>query len=216
MITVIGMGPGDPGLMTAQAAKAVASARIVFAARRHAHLKADIRPLEPIETAVQRIGDAARDDAEVAVLVSGDPTLYSLLGMLERAFGREALRVIPGVGALQAFCAEIGVLWQEAGILSGHGRALTVSRLGHHVRTTEKTFLYCDRAHDAAWAANALMREGLADVRMCVAERLSCADQRIRYGRPEDFTAADTDALSMVYIRNDGARPGLPPVGIPD
>ncbi len=38
--------------------------------------------------------------AKLAVVVSGDPALYSLLPTLSRAFGRENLSVIPGVGAL--------------------------------------------------------------------------------------------------------------------
>ncbi|MFR5786902.1 MAG: hypothetical protein ACLUHE_07190 [Christensenellales bacterium] len=53
----------------------------------------------------------------------------SLLEMLKRKIGGEYLRVHPGVSALQLFAARLGVSWQDAKILSAHGRALSESAL---------------------------------------------------------------------------------------
>lgn len=213
---VVGVGPGDPLQLTAAARRAIDSADVVFAAERHAALAGHAEPLEPLATAVERIRARLDAGGEVAVLVSGDPCLYSLLGLLSRELGGERIRVVPGVGAIQAFCARMGVLWQDAKVVSGHGRALTVSALGHWVRTNGKVLLFCDSAHGAAWAARALIAEGLEGVRMCVGERLSYPDERLTRGAPEEIAGGEYDPLCMVWIENDLARPGLPPCGIDD
>lgn len=215
-VTVIGVGPGSAELLTIEAREAIDTADVVFAAARHMPLAPGARPLEPLADAPGNISAALDQGMRTAVLVSGDPCLYSLLGMLRRALGPERINVIPGVGAIQTFCARMGILWQDAKIISGHGRALSVSALGHHVRTHARTILFCDSEHDAAWAAQSLLAEGLEDVRMCVGERLSCPDERLIHGSPAELASGSFDPLSLVWFENDAPRLGLPAFGIPD
>ena len=215
-VRVIGVGPGGAGLLTLEARAAIDAADTVFAAARHMPLAPGALPLEPLSDAPRRIRAALDGGARTAVLVSGDPCLYSLLGMLRRELRAERIEVVPGLGAIQAFCARMGVLWQDAKIISGHGRALSVSALGHHVRGHARTILFCDSEHDAAWAARALLAEGLEDVRLCVGERLSCPDERLTHGSPAEFADGSFDPLSLVWFENDAPRPGTPALGIPD
>ena len=215
-VQVIGIGPGSAELMTLEARAAIDAADVVFAAARHMPLAPGALPLEPLSDAPRRIGVALDHGARTAVLVSGDPCLYSLLGMLRRELGADRIEVLPGLGALQTFCARMGVLWQDAKIISGHGRALSVSALGHYVRSHAWTMLFCDADHDATWAARSLLAEDLKDVRMCVGERLSCPDERLIWGAPAELTDNSFDPLSLVWFENDAPRPGLPTFGISD
>ena len=215
-VRVIGVGPGGSGLLTLDARAAIDAADVVFAAARHMHLTAGALPLEPLSDAPARIRAALDKGERTAVLVSGDPCLFSFLGMLRREFGPERIEVLPGLGAIQALCARMGALWQDAKIVSGHGRALSVSALGHHVRSHARTILFCDRERGADWAARGLLAEGLADVRMCVGERLSCADERLTCGAPAELAEGTFDPLSLIWFENDSPRPGLPGYGIPD
>ena len=215
-VQVIGIGPGSAELMTLEARAAIDAADAVFAAARHMPLAPGALPLEPLSDAPRRIGAALDRGARTAVLVSGDPCLYSLLGMLRRELGADRIEVLPGLGALQTFCARMGVLWQDAKIISGHGRALSVSALGHYVRGHARTMLFCDAEHDAAWAARSLLTEGLENIRMCVGERLSCPDERLTRGTPAELADGSFDPLSLVWFENDAPQPGLPAFGIPD
>ena len=215
-VQVIGVGPGGAELLTLEARTAIDAAEVVFAAARHMPLAPGALPLEPLSDAPGRIREAMERGARTAVLVSGDPCLYSLLGMLRRELGAERIEVIPGLGAIQAFCARMGVLWQDAKIISGHGRSLSVSALGYHVRSHARSILFCDSEHGAAWAARCLLAEGLEDVRMCVGERLSCPDERLVWGTPAELADGSFDPLCLVWFENGAPQPGLPAPGIPD
>ena len=60
-----------------------------------------------------------------AVLMSGDTGFYSgtkkLVSLLEEETDWE-IEVIPGISSLQYFCAKIKVSWEDAKVLSLHGR----------------------------------------------------------------------------------------------
>ena len=149
MIEIISVGPGEAALLTADAKQAIACADAVWCAARHAVLvpPEKVRPLSPLEDAIEQMRGFSETGQNGAVLVSGDAGLYSLLEMLKRKAGGENLRVHPGVSALQLFAARLGVSWQSAKILSAHGRALSPSALCYAVRTHQQTFLFLDAVH---------------------------------------------------------------------
>jgi precorrin-4/cobalt-precorrin-4 C11-methyltransferase len=118
---IIGVGPGDPELLTVKAHKIIASAdvilyadslipdRILQAARVGTEIikTSDLTLEQIVEIIIERV----RDRAIVARLHSGDLSLYSAIGEQIRAF-RQAninLELIPGIGAFQAAAAKLQV-----------------------------------------------------------------------------------------------------------
>ena len=154
MLDIISVGPGEAVLLTDDAKQAIDRADAVWCAARHAVLvpPEKARPLSPLEGAIEQMRLSSDAGQRAAVLVSGDAGLYSLLEMLKRKIGGEYLRVHPGVSALQLFAARLGVSWQDAKILSAHGRALSESapcgRIGRRFAfSTRRTILRgCGRA----------------------------------------------------------------------
>ncbi len=216
-VAVVGAGPGALDCLTPKALEAVEGADIVFAAERHAHFTGGkLRPLEPLERALEDMRSRRMMGAKVAVLVSGDPALYSLLPALSHAFGRENLSVIPGVGALQALCAQLKEPWQDAAVLSAHGRELAGSALAHTIRTHERTFLFCDSRHDPTWLCAALRENGISGVEVAVGERLSYPDERVISGSPEAIGRETFGPLCLARVFNPCPAKGLPDLGIPD
>ena len=67
----------------------------------------------------------------VVVLVTGDPGISSLARPVLRRFGRAACTVIPGISAIQAAFARLGLDWLDARLVSAHGRTpdITVDEL---------------------------------------------------------------------------------------
>lgn len=121
---VIGIGPGDAGTLTPDARAAIEGANHVVGYRRYLDLVADLlqgQSLHPYELGEERdrVEMAIRLAAEgerVALVCSGDPGVYAMASLVMEmldsgkapAFGRIALRVLPGVSALQAAAARAG------------------------------------------------------------------------------------------------------------
>lgn len=214
-IEVISVGPGDVALLTLAARQAIDRAQVVCCAERHRVLLppgVNVIPMLPLEEALDALAAMREAGLRTAVLVSGDAGVYSLLNLLAQRFDRDVLRVHPGVSALQAFFAAMKRPWQEARVLSAHGRALSPSALCHAVRTSRETVLFLDEARDPHWVREVLTRGGLAHARMTVGERLSYADERVAAYEPE----RDYPSLCMAYVRNDAPESGLPPIGLSD
>ncbi|MBR1606734.1 MAG: precorrin-6y C5,15-methyltransferase (decarboxylating) subunit CbiE [Clostridia bacterium] len=208
-IDVISAGPGGPELLTPQAALAIESAEAVFCASRNDDLVPAVkrRSLTPFEDAMTVMEGLTRP----AVLVSGDAGLYSMLGLLSRRFGRERLRVIPGVSSLQAFCARLAVPWQNAKILSAHGRSCAPEALCHYARTNPAVLLLLDGEHDPRWVRKTLDAGGLEDLPLTVGERVSLPDEQIG-----PYAERAYDPLSVALIQNEHPVSGLPIIGLPD
>jgi len=125
-VIIVGCGPGSPDYLTPVGRAAIEAADVLVGAPR-------LLELFPTSS-LERIGvgkdvDAALKTMEysvgrkrVVVLVTGDPGLYSLAKSVIRRFGRSACRVIPGVSSMQTAFARIGLDWEDACILSLHGK----------------------------------------------------------------------------------------------
>lgn len=208
-IWVVGAGPGGKGLMTGQAAEKLKEAQIVYAYERHRALADGVltKPLEQTENALNAMRQDREQGLQVAVLVSGDPTLYSLLGVLKVRFGAEAVEVFAGVGAVQMFAAKLKVLWQNARIVSAHGRRLSESALLHLVKTEKELMLFCDQARGPGWMGEVLARAGLGHLSMQAGERLGYQEERITMGTAQTMAGQTFDALCMARIENPLAEP---------
>jgi precorrin-6y C5,15-methyltransferase (decarboxylating) CbiE subunit len=60
---------------------------------------------------------------DVGLLSSGDPGFYGLLAWVKREFPEVLLHVEPGISSIQLACARFAAPWQDAVLLSLHGRA---------------------------------------------------------------------------------------------
>ena len=129
----VGVGPGDPGLVTLRAADVIRrSSTVAYPVQREGatsraletvrqHLKSSSRLLPLImpmtrdkalleaahAAAAQALVEAASDGNDVACLALGDPLFYSTFGYLAARFpGR--VEVVSGVSAMSAMAAAVG------------------------------------------------------------------------------------------------------------
>ena len=127
IVHMVGCGPGGPGWVLPTARAVVARCDIVFG-------PSDLQALFP-EVVAPRVDLPARPDAaaplvnaacerglKCAVLVRGDCGVRSLARGLERLLPVGSCRRVPGISSVQAACAAFGVDWDEARIVSAHGR----------------------------------------------------------------------------------------------
>lgn len=122
MITVLGTGTGAPVPVDA-----VADAELVVGGRRHLDAvrlpeSAERIVLGPLAPALDAIGEYVAKERRVVVLASGDPGFFGIVRALAERFGARHLDVRPGVPSVAAAFARLGLVWDDAVVVSAHGR----------------------------------------------------------------------------------------------
>ncbi|WP_327694007.1 precorrin-6y C5,15-methyltransferase (decarboxylating) subunit CbiE [Streptomyces sp. NBC_00459] len=129
MITVIGTGTGAP--LPPDATAAVAGAALVVGARRHLAAVSTVVSegaervvLGALPPALDTVEEYVGKERPVVVLASGDPGFFGIVRALAERFGAGLLDVRPGVSSVAAAFARAGLTWDDAVVVSAHGRAL--------------------------------------------------------------------------------------------
>jgi precorrin-2/cobalt-factor-2 C20-methyltransferase len=224
----LGIGPGDPDLITLKALKRLQAAPVVAYPAPEGgdslaraivapHLPgtqteiairmpitADRFPAEAVyDKAAEALGGHLRAGRDVAVLCEGDPFFY---GSFMYLFGRMArdfpVEVVPGVSSLTACAAELGApLAARNDVLTVVPATLEVDALRRHLGAVEAAAIIKVGRHFAK-VRGALLDLGLLDCARYV-EHATMASQRIL---PMD--AVDDAAVpyfSMILVHRRGA-----------
>jgi precorrin-6Y C5,15-methyltransferase (decarboxylating) len=218
MITVIGMD-GSP--LSPRAEAALATATLVAGARRHL---AAVSAVPPALTAPAARADGlprarvvvlgelapaldalAAHDGDAVVLASGDPGFFGIARALrERGL---ACTVLPAVSSVAAAFARAGLPWDDAAVVSAHGRdsrpALNVCRA--HPKVAVLTGPGCGPAEIGAALAG-------WDRRLIVCEHLGSDAERITECSPAEAAGrawADPN-VTLVLGRFPGPTSGFP------
>lgn len=201
-IKVIGIGPGSPDYLLPAAVTAVAQCQVLVGSPRALALfdlqDKDIHPLNGnLEAALQFLRN--RDGSKtVGVLVSGDPGFYSLLSYLRRNL-EEELEVIPGISSLQVAFARLGLPWQDACLLSLHGRSLAT--LIPYLEERKPLGLLVDSRMKAGELAELIGSYGSFQVHIC--RNLTYPEETIRTMTPGELTRETNLGNAVVVIIPD-------------
>ena len=108
--------------------------------------------------------------------------------------------MISGISSLQYFCAKLKRPWEDAKIVSLHGRQGNV--VGS-VQNNEKTFFLTGGDYSPQDVCKILVENNLGEVQVSVGERLSYPEERIITGVAAELTKESFHALSVVLVEND-------------
>ena len=221
-VSLVGMGPGDPELLTGEARRAVEEAELLVGAPRLLEpYRGSGKPcLELVSAREIAACLAAREGVgRAAVLLSGDVGYHSgakaLLPLL-REMGMEA-RCLPGLSTLQYFCARLGRPWEGVFSASAHGRDCDAAGLLRRHR--EVFFLTGSRAGQTPGDLCAALRDGgLPGARVWVGSRLSYPEEEIAAGTAGELAGRAFPPLSALLAEAPEEEPLWPwaTPGIPD
>lgn len=125
-IMVLGIGPGGEDYILPVVRNKVTQADVLVGGERALAPFATLeKQVLPVTADLTGLADAVRTLAKtksVAVLLSGDPGFHSLLAYLRRHFLPEELEVVPGISSVQVAFSRLAQPWQDATLLSAHGR----------------------------------------------------------------------------------------------
>ena len=218
-VSLVGMGPGSPALLTRAATAALARAELFIGAPRL--LEPYRRGSVPCREAVLArdiLAALEQSGAEnAAVLLSGDTGFYSGAKGLRPLLLEAGMKVetFPGVSSLQYLCAKIGTPWEDIHPASAHGRGCAPAELvARHGRVFFLTGETGDQTPRALCAA--LEQAGWGKARAWVGSRLSYPNEEIFSGAVEEFSRRDFPPLSVLLVQGEPACPPAGTFGIPD
>ncbi|HZG93625.1 MAG TPA: precorrin-6y C5,15-methyltransferase (decarboxylating) subunit CbiE [Mycobacteriales bacterium] len=207
-ITVLGV---DGREMTDHARERLAGAALVVGGERHLTEHADAIPPGALRSALggdlTPVLDAVVGaTGPVVVLASGDPAFFGIVRALAERVGRKRLDVVPAVSSVATVFARAALSWDDAVVVSAHGRDLR--RAVNTALARPKVAILTAPGSGPAEIAAALAD---APRTMIVGERLGTPQERVVEGAPP-VIAAQQWAEPNVVIVLDETR-ALPPRG---
>lgn len=198
-VYLIGAGPGSRAHMTAAALAAVEECPVLIGAPRllEGYEGKVCLPLIAAADIAQAI--RAQDRGPVAVLLSGDVGFYSGAKNLYPLLEDWEVVPLPGLSSLPYFCAALRTTWEDACIVSAHGRAHNAPGA---VQSHPKTFLLTGGSYRPGDLCAQLTDWGLGEVRISVGERLSYPEERITTGTAAQLANRLFDTLAVVLAEN--------------
>ncbi len=204
MIAVIGYD-GSP--LTAEAVQALASATMVLGGERH--LRAVDVPSQARAVLMGDVGAALAEldahDGPAVVLASGDPGFFGIVRLLRERHGAQ-LHVMPAVSSVAMACARAGLDWDDAVVVSAHGRELR--RAVNACRRFAKVAVLTAPGAGPRELAGELLDESRH--RLIVAERLGEPDERVTRLSAHEAAQRDDwrDPSVVVAITDAEQSPG--------
>ena len=207
-IYIIGIGPGDCGMLTAEARNALGDCDAVIGASSVVRALNTGKPAfaEFMPDKVRSVLENNPSIRKAAVVMRGDTGFFSGTKNMLEALGDEDVTVIPGISSVSAFAARTGINWDGAALITMHGRD---SNLIYRVCTEKKTFVLAGGDNSPQAICRRLCGYGLGGLTVMIGEKLSYPDEKISRGTAAELAEREFDSLSVVYIENPCAEKRL-------
>ena len=218
-VQVIGMGIAAGGFSDA-AHTALTQADLVIGTAQHLAAFPDLTAEKcPYPSPMSGLWDLLRANAcrRIVLLASGDPLFYGISQTLLRHLPPEHLIFHPAVSSMQAAFARLGKPWQQAQMVSLHGRPLASLRAV--LRSHRLYALLTDRDSSPTAIAGILVEAGFGESDLWVAEDLGMPSEQFRHFHADSLATADAEfsLLNVVIVETHGPGGALPEFpGIPD
>lgn len=207
-IYIIGIGPGSSEYLTKKAVDTVKTSDYTVGSTRAIDLFDDVNNkiafnvkdlLDKLEKGV----DLAIEGNTVSILSTGDPGFSGVLNTVlriarEKNFPEEKIEVIPGISSLQLAAARNHIQWDNANVMTFHGRENIedILKVINNGKTT--IALPSKKVRDMA---QFLLDNGVDEHReVVVCERLSYDDEKIVQSTLKDIANSEFTYMCIMVI----------------
>ena len=207
-IYIIGIGPGSSEYLTKKAVDTVRTSDYTVGSTRAIDLFDDVNNkiafnvkdlLDKLEKGV----DLAIEGKSVSILSTGDPGFSGVLNTVlrianEKNFPEEKIEVIPGISSLQLAAARNHIQWDNANVMTFHGRENIedILKVINNGKTT--IALPSKKVRDMA---QFLLDYGVDEHReVVVCERLSYDDEKIVRSTLKDIANSEFTYMCIMVI----------------
>ena len=207
-IYIVGIGPGASEYLTKKAIDTVEASDYTVGSTRAIDLFGDISGkiafnvkdlLDKLEEGVE----LAVEGNTVSILSTGDPGFSGVLNTVlrisnEKNFPEENIEVIPGISSLQLAAAKCHIQWDNANVMTFHGRE-NIEDILPVINNGKQTIALPSRK--VKDMAQFLLDNGVdANRKVVVCERLSYPDERIVESTLKEITQSEFSYMCIMVI----------------
>ncbi len=211
-VVVVGVAGDDLSVLAPPAIAALESAEVVVGSPRHLSLV----PSGAARRVVLDADIGAAVDAVVhaqglvCVLASGDPGFFGIVRPLARRLGAHVLEVHPAPSSVARAFARLGVPWDDAVVVSAHGRDLEDAL--RHVRHAPKAAVLVSPENPPEALGKALLSGGAETHDVYVCSALDTVAEAVHRTDLVGLAAGTWDPRSVVVLLRDEAVAAAPGV----
>ncbi len=138
----------------------------------------------------------------IVVLASGDPLYYGIGGYLIKTLGPQNVEIFPNISTVAAAFAKIKEPWQDAKVISLHGRTREMALL-KALQGSNTVAVYTDTQKTPAWIAHFLMANNLTDFNLCVLECLGSPKEKIDWYAVSQAAETQFQSPNLVILKRN-------------
>jgi len=224
LVTIVGMGMSAEDL-SRKALAIIHEADLLIGGRRHlnyfSNLPAEKVPIfKNLKEVVSIIETSIKKRKKVVVIASGDPGYHGIASYLIAQLGKERIEIIPNITTFQAAFAKIKESWDDAFLLSLHGRS--IPKMAHLFKRYKKIGVLIDSTHNPGMIARSILSEdpSLKDSSAFILEKLGTEGEEIHHYALKDIIRRSFSSLSAIILipKTQDEKPAEEKIhlGIPD
>jgi len=203
---IIGIGPGHKDYILPQAKITIKKMDVIIAGKRHLDSfnlsEKEIYTIKGSLSHLKTYISELPENKKIGMIVSGDPSFYSILEWTKRNFVDYKIETISGISSLQYFFNRLNKSYHKSYWVSLHGRDNDfISKINEH----RYVALLTDQMHSPHWIAKKMIQQSKKN-KMYVGENLSYDNEIITSGLPEEILKKDNSKLSVVIIENENYK----------
>lgn len=138
----------------------------------------------------------SEETKRIVVLASGDPLFYGIGSYLAKKLDVE---IYPYISSFQLAFARMNESWQDAHVISVHGRS--IKGLAQRINGREKVALLTDAKNSPSKIARYLRSFGMNEYRAFVAENLGGENERCAFYELEEMENTEFSPLNVVILQ---------------
>lgn len=200
---IVGIGPGSRDYLTTAALNAVNISNVVIGSKRALDLfKTDAQKIELNAKNMDENLKAAISEVEngktVALLSTGDPGFSGVLKPILNFKSSIEIEVIPGVSSVQLCAAKLKIPWDDADLVTMHGKGISEEILDI-IDNGKPTIILPN--FNSAELAQFLIEKGVDKYRKAaVCEKLSYKDEKVVKSTLKDISEMEFSYMCVMVV----------------
>ncbi|MGM0379470.1 MAG: precorrin-6y C5,15-methyltransferase (decarboxylating) subunit CbiE [Bacillota bacterium] len=201
MIYIIGIGPGNKDYILPKATKTIKKMDIIISAKRNLeNINIKKQEIYLIDAKLDKLKNYIKDNLnqKIGVIVSGDPSFYSMLSFIKRNFKDDIKETISGISSVQYLFNKLNITSEKTYQMSLHGRD---ENFIENIKNHRYLALLTDKKRNPKYIADKLIENNI-NYKMYIGQNLSYKDENIEVKRPKKIKNRKYK-MSVVLIENE-------------
>ncbi|MCF8010832.1 MAG: precorrin-6y C5,15-methyltransferase (decarboxylating) subunit CbiE [Clostridiales bacterium] len=203
-LIVVGTGPGHPAYLTGLGKEKISGAEVLIGGKRLLDTFAGPEQEKYIvDRDLAGVVNYIKNNyksKKLVVLVSGDTGIYSLAAYLAKKLPLEIMEFVPGVSSVQLMFARLKKPWQDASVISLHGRA--PEGVDQLVESGNTVAVLTGSEYSPSRVAEYLLNKGCRDRPVAVGKNLSYAGEELLFISLQKLAEGNDDTSPSVMVIN--------------